>query len=133
MSEIIEEKKNKLRQMIVLEDSYLQERTNIFLVASGLLVTAAGVSNDSSFQLVIALLAIVVCVFWFLCAYQSYKIVVYLHAQYAERYHDDEFASAIQGMLFRNRFLRPTELLSLVLPMVFLFTWLILISTRLIL
>jgi hypothetical protein len=133
MPEPEDTKKQEHTELIRQEDGYLADRTHIFLVASGLLFTAAGVSKDAVFQGIIACLGLIVSFSWFSCTYQSWKIVVYLHKKYSETYGDDEFHQAIQDMLWKTQWMRPTELLSIVLPLVFFLSWSVFLGLRFIL
>ena len=113
-----------VRKRIETEDALLNTRTQIFLVLNGLLITALGAAGQSEpLKLLIALLGLVVCVPWVLCAHQSWKVIRDLTIAITSD--PGPIERIVQNALFKPGWKRPTDLLARFLPRVFVAVWVI--------
>ncbi len=111
------------RARIVREDDLLNSRTTLFLVTSGLLLTAVGLSQDRIIPVLISSLGIIVIVSWIVVSHQNKKVVATLTASYRKNHGDDYIEALVQGALSKSHALRPNGIVAIVLPRVFLVIW----------
>ncbi len=120
--------KQELKEIIKTEDNNLYARTNLFLVVNGIFFAAIGVSKVLFFQIFVGIVGLIVGCLWFLCTYQSQRVITALHAKFDEKYpspDDDEYYRVIENELMKQKWLRPAELLGIILPGVFTIAWFI--------
>ncbi len=120
--------KQELKEIIKSEDNNLYARTNLFLVVNGIFFAAIGISNALFFQVFVAIVGLIVGGLWFLCTYQSQRIIKALHEIFEEKYpypDGDKYYWVIENELMKKKWLRPAELLGKILPGVFIVAWLI--------
>lgn len=115
-------KKGPYRSRREWEDTLLHARTGIFLVLNGL---AANVKND--FPGLLIAMAVVNCL-WVLSSVQSWKVIRAL----VEKCKDDPAQATVKEALGKGPLhyaLRPTTIISLLLPILIYVGWLIRIRT----
>ena len=121
--------KQELKEIIKSEDNNLYARTNLFLVVNGIFFTAIGVSKVVSFQFLVGIVGMIVSIFWIVCTWQSWRIIKALHKKFEDKYPSpdgDEYYWVIEKALL-SEWLRPAELLGIILPLVFICAWLYLL------
>ncbi len=121
----------ELRKRTTEEDSLLGARTAAFLLCNGFLMTARSVSNGTSAAFAISFLGFSIAIMWLITSAQSWKVITALHKKYHELFPNDP----INALVFRNilwehpkvrTIFGPTELISLWLPGLTIFTWIVL-------
>jgi hypothetical protein len=116
------------RSRIAQEDRLLNDRTHLFLVGCSILIIAAAVPKDLTLSLVASITGLLVTICWFFCSWQSRKVIAGLTRNYLTQYPNSEIEAVVQSALPRpGRWLRPTSLIGIALPSVFLIVWIALI------
>ena len=116
------------RSRIAQEDRLLNDRTHLFLVGCSILIIAVAIPKDLTLSLVASITGLLVTLCWFGCSWQNRKVIKHLTRNYL-RYPHNEVEAVVQAALPRGgRCLRPTSLIGIWLPLVFLVVWLTLIS-----
>ena len=118
-------KKPEYRERIILEDNLLISRTTIFLVTNGILLTAVSIANDPIVGILIAILGLVITVFWFICSWQNWKVIKNLTIKNlkANKNAPDPVEEVVQKSLCKHGWRRPTDIIAKPLPAVFLVIW----------
>ena len=115
-----------LQARIDAEDALLNTRTQIFLVPLSVLVGALGVAGTVSLKLCVSVLGLLVTVFWIMCSLQSWQVIKRLTvAKLTNENNGDGDApveKTAQEALWRVG-LRPTDVLAVMMPGVFLAVW----------
>lgn len=107
----------ELWKQINIENEILNARTNFFLLANTLLAVINYKGND---QVQYVCLAIIITdIIWLLSSYQSKKVILKLIKELKE----DKIYKLIDSQLCNIELLRPTELLSIILPCIFIIAW----------
>ena len=125
----METKSNKsVRDRIAIEDSLLNSRSTLFLAINGIWVTAIGIGNTHKYMsLSISILGFVFSLMWLLCSIQSKRVIVTLNENNLENNQDDKIEMLIENLLFKIKAFRPTEIIGVWLPCIFILFWLIII------
>lgn len=126
MSERIPEA-GEFRQRIIREDDVLYTRTMVFLVTNGLLMAAAGISNDFAFRLVICILGIMVTISWMILSWQNWNVIRQLTIEYRKHYSENHIENVVQNAMLKPGWRRPTDLIAKPIPIMFLITWIALL------
>ena len=124
----------EVRKRIDAEDNLLNARTANFLVSNGLLITALGIANspiggpDNNGDLlgiVLTLLGLSVSIVWVLCSFQSWRVIRNLWSTIRPEERSD-VDKIVEKALFSPGWRRPTNLLALLLPVLFIGSWAVL-------
>ena len=113
----------EFRERIVREDDLLEARTTLFLVTNGLLLTAVGLGKDTLVQILISLLSSIVTFGWIITSFQSWRVIRNLTKAYYTKYKQDYIEKIIRESMFKPGWRRPTNIVGLIIPNVFLITW----------
>ena len=114
--------KHELRRRIEYEDGLLNTRTGIFLVANSLL----GVANQLNADVVLVGFAIVICALWLIVGYKHFRIIGALtrsSLKALEHNGGDPVETIVQNASRIWLPFRPTNVLSLWLPIIALVAW----------
>jgi len=117
---------SELRRRIEIEDELLNSRTTIFLGINGLWAAVVGVSDERGIQTGVAILGIIVTCMWLTCSVQSWQILRRLTKTYLQSAKLGEGQSVekiVHDVLRRYRHFRPTNILAVWLPGLFLLVW----------
>jgi hypothetical protein len=87
--------KKELRTRITQEDTLLGSRTEAFLLGSGFLMTALGISDVDFEKSAIGVLGLFISLIWFLVGWQSRQAITSLHNLYHREFPDDEINRAV--------------------------------------
>ena len=120
------------RKRIMREDDLLNSRTTLFLVTSGLLLTAVGLSTNPFIGLLLTVLGILVTIAWSICSWQNWKVIKHLTIEYRECHKENYIENIVHGAMFKPGWKRPTDLIAKPLPYVFLVTWIVLLTINII-
>jgi hypothetical protein len=115
-----------IRQRIEVEDALLNNRTTIFLAMNGLWAASVGLGQDSSFRIGVGVLGVVVSLLWWICAWQSQRVIAALTREILVSTRLEELVQA-KLKRFRWLWLRPTDILAWWLPWIFIVAWSILL------
>jgi hypothetical protein len=74
------------------------------------------------FKAFLTLLGLAISIPWAMCSWQSWKVIGRL-TQASALFTDDEVEKMVQSVLFRPGWKRPTDLLAILLPRVFMVAW----------
>lgn len=118
-------KRKDYRKRIIREEGLLNSYSSVFLITSGLLLTAFGISDDVTARLILSFLGLIMTITWSLCTWQSWKILTELNHDYRKIYNLNYLEEIVQNALFKSGWWRPAFLISKVLPIIFLITWLL--------
>lgn len=111
------------RRRIVREDDLLNSRTTLFLVTSGLLLTAVGLGEDELIKISVSTLGIIVTTGWLMTSLQNWSVIANLTREYRKHHAGDYIERIVQDSLLPPGWRRPTYIIAIILPMVFLITW----------
>ncbi len=114
----------ELWKQINIENEILNTRTNFFLLANTLLAVINYKGNDQAKYVCLAI--IITDIIWLLSSYQSKKVILKLIKELKEL-KEDKIYKLIDSQLCNIELLRPTELLSIILPCIFIIAWLLII------
>lgn len=118
---------SEFRQRIMREDDLLNTRTTVFLVTNGLLLTAVGISDEFLFRLILSILGTIVTILWLILSWQNWNVIKQLTIEYRKRHSENYIEGIVQKALFRYGWRRPTNLIALPIPIIFLMTWIALL------
>jgi hypothetical protein len=113
-----------IRQRIEVEDALLNNRTTVFLAINGLWAASVGLGQDPSFRVGVVALGIMVSLLWWVCAWQSQRVIAALTRKIAAY---DSLEELVQARLKGFGWLRPTNILAWWLPWLFIVAWVILL------
>jgi|LGVE01.1.fsa_nt_gb hypothetical protein len=120
----------KLRDRMDKEDNILFNRIEIFLTANALLIASAEFSKfqgDANYLLIksIAVLGTALTLLWFLCSFQTYRVIKELQKRYIAIIKDNK--SNVDNLVFSNLFstewLRPIPIMAIFIPSILLLFW----------
>lgn len=114
---------SEFRQRITREDDLLNKRTTVFLVTSGLLMTAVGISDDLVFGLIISMLGTIVTIFWVILSWQNWNVIKQLTIEYRKHHSENYIENIVQRAMFKPGWRRPTDLIARPIPFIFLIAW----------
>jgi hypothetical protein len=119
------------RKRMIREEDLLHSRSSVFLITSGLLLTAFSISDYTTIRFIISFLGIIMTIFWALCSWQNWRVIKMLTTEYLRQNHDDEIENMVRKVTPKPGWRRPTDLIAKVIPMTFLLTWIILLILHL--
>ncbi len=114
---------DQLRHRIEREDDLLNARTNIFLVLNGLAAVAVGIDTGMSGRLIISIVSCLANILWLMCSIRSLQALKILAEELAKQRPDHPIEKIVQKALGKNRWLRPSPMLSLYLPFLVIGAW----------
>jgi hypothetical protein len=118
-------KRKDYRKIIIREEGLLNSYSSVFLITSGLLLTAFEISDDATARLILSFLGLIITITWSLCTWQNWKVINELTHDYRKIYNINYLEEIVQNAMFKSGWRRPAFLISRVLPIIFLLTWLL--------
>jgi hypothetical protein len=110
------------RKRITREDDLLNTRTGIFLVTNTLLMAASNISR-TDLRLPGFILGFFITIFWMMCSRQSLNVLKQLTIKYRRTYPSEQIENIVQNALPHKMWMRPTYILAVILPVMFIITW----------
>ena len=120
----------KIRERIKVEDNLFNSRPTIFLAINGIWVSAAGINSQADLPIVFNLLGLAFSILWFICSMQSWRIIKKLNEDYIKSNNINPLENIVDNCLCKIKWLRPTEIIGLWLPISFIIAWFWVIITR---
>ena len=120
--------RDRVGARIAEENTLINARTVIFLIANGFFVNAIGTYESLFFRVILCLLGLVVTLIWFISNIQVWKVLTALHEVREIHFPGDKLNRMIfeklqwksQGV---SRYFGPSELIAIWLPLVLLISW----------
>lgn len=102
------------------EDELLNNRTGTFLTANTILFAAAQFQKESIYSLGIAIVGVIVTIFWMLVSSRSARIIAYFYGICQDIM--PKYMKFIYS--YKKPRLTPTKIITKVLPLIILISWL---------
>jgi len=102
------------------EDELLNTRTSTFLTANTILFAAVQFQKESVYSIGIAIVGVIVTIFWMLVAHRSARIIAYFYG--ISQNIMPEYLRFIYN--YKKPRLTPTKIITKVLPLIILLSWL---------
>jgi len=118
--ELTEKDYISIRERWDKEDELLNSRTGTFLTANTILFAAAQFQKESLYSLGIAIVGIIVTIFWLLVSSRSARIIAYFYGICQEIM--PKYMKFIYS--YKKPRLTPTKIITKVLPLIILISWL---------
>lgn len=119
-----EKERKEIRKRMFEQSIHLNNRTNSFLIVNSILIAGIQLNKQSTLTLLILIVGLVLAIIWLLDSVQSRLIIKELSIHYHKD--DNEVDKLVENKKFCKG-LRPTDIFTLWVPIIFLVVWIILI------